>query len=145
MSGGSFEFVDDVTSDLSFAARGATLSELFAASADAFLAATVERPDAVEKRETRAIALADERLDWLLRRFLSELVFLRDAEGLVLRPLRVEVGDGARPRVAAELAGERLDLARHGAGSEVKAVTAHALVVEPDGAGGWRARVTFDV
>ena len=144
MSGGTFEFVDDVTSDLSFAARGATLSELFAASAEALLAATVERPDAVERRETRVIALADERLDWLLRRFLSELVFLRDAEGLVLHPLRVDVREGARPRLTAELCGERLDLARQGAGADVKAVTAHGLAVERDGAG-WRARVTLDV
>ena len=146
MSGaGAFEFVEDVTSDLSFAARGATLAELFAASAEALLAATVERPAAVEARETRAIALSDERLDWLLRRFLSELVFLRDAEGLLLRPQRIEVRDGAEPRLEAELAGEHLDLLRHGAGSDVKAVTAHGLAVERDDAGGWRARVTLDV
>ena len=144
MAGGTHRFVEDVTSDLTFEARGDTLAELFSECAEALLAATVERPGAVRPLETRAIELDDERLDWLLRRFLSELVFLRDAEGLLLRTKHIEVSDAGQHRLSAQLAGERLDLARHGAAADVKAVTAHAMEVarEP---GGWRARVTLDV
>ena len=39
----TFRFVDDVTSDLTFEARGATLGAVFAAASEAFLAAAVER------------------------------------------------------------------------------------------------------
>jgi SHS2 domain-containing protein len=141
---GTYRFVDDVTSDLTFEAEGRTLAELFAACAEALLAATVERPDAVRARETRSLTLADERLDWLLRRFLSELIFLRDAEGLLLRARRIEASDGGSPTLSAELAGEPLDLARHGSGTDVKAVTAHNLRVTSDAAG-FSARVTLDV
>ena len=144
MAGGTHRFVEDVTSDLTFEARAESLAELFSACAEALLAATVERPDSVRALETRAVELVDERLDWLLRRFLSELVFLRDAEGLLLRPIRVEASDVPQPRVSAQLAGEPFDRARHGAGADVKAVTAHALQVVR-ASDGWRARVTLDV
>jgi protein archease len=148
MSGrGSFEFVDDVTSDLTFEARGATAGELFTACADALLAATVERPTEVREQLERTLALDDERLDWLLRRFLSELVYLRDAERLLLRARAVEIetgSDGAL-RLSAVLAGEPFDLARHAPANEVKAITAWGLSARRDPDGVWRARVTFDV
>jgi SHS2 domain-containing protein len=147
MSGhAGFRFVDDVTSDLTFEACGATPGELFAVASEALLAATVEHPDAVHDVVERRIALEDTRLDWLLRRFLSELVYLRDAEQLVLRARSVDVR-GAPPqiRLDAILAGEALDLARHVAANDVKAVTAYELSVRCDERGEWRARVTLDV
>jgi len=140
----TFSFVEGATSDLSFEARGATLEALFAAAAEALLAATVADPGAVEARERVPLALAEPDLELLLLRFLNELVFLRDARGLLLRagPLRVE--PGAEARLAGELVGERIDRARHQLEADVKAVTAHGLRVERAGAG-WRAAVTLDV
>ena len=152
MSGrGAFEFIDDVTSDLTLEARGASAAELFTAAADALLAATVERPETVADRVERRIELTDERLDWLLRRFLSELVYLRDAERLLLRAREVAIhgegvidGDG-EIRLSATFSGEPFDLARHAPANEVKAVTAYGLSARRDPDGVWRARVTFDV
>jgi SHS2 domain-containing protein len=152
MSGrGGFEFLDDVTSDLTFEAHGATAAELFTAAADALLAATVEQPDAVRERVERRVELTDERLDWLLRRFLSELVYLRDADRLLLRAREVEIagegvidGDG-EIRLSATFAGEPFDLSRHTPANEVKAITAYGLSARRDPDGVWRARVTFDV
>lgn len=141
---GSFEFVDSVTSDLSFVASGESLGEVFARCGDALLAATLENPEALEGRETRRLELRDRHADLLLLRFLNELIYLRDAEDLVLRPLRVDVENGDGFELRAELAGEPLDLARHRIGSEPKAATAHGLAVER-AKGGWRAAVTLDV
>jgi SHS2 domain-containing protein len=95
--------------------------------------------------ERRRLELAEPDLELLLLRFLNELVYLRDAEGLLLRPreLRVERGAG-EARLAAELAGECLDPARHRLAAEVKAATAHGLSLAREG-GGWRASVTLDV
>lgn len=142
---GSFRFVDEVTSDASFVADAPTLSALFIAAADALLSVTVERPDRVRPLVRRELALDDERLDWLLLRFLNELIYLRDAEGLLLRAdeMTVEGADSAL-RLRATLVGEPLDLTRHTAASEVKAATAYALRVER-AAGGWTASVTLDV
>jgi SHS2 domain-containing protein len=95
----SFRFIEDVTSDLTFEARGATRGEVFAAASQALLAAAVERPESVRDVVERRVELEDTRLDWLLRRFLSELVYLLDAEHLALRARPSRAGRGrARPR-----------------------------------------------
>ena len=144
MSAPGFEFVDAVTSDLSFVARGATLDEVFAAAAQAFLAATVEDPGGVAERETRRIELAEPDVELLLLRFLNELVYLKDAELLLLVPRRVRVSCDAGARLEAELAGERIAPGRHRLAADVKAATAHGLSVSKT-APGWEARVTLDV
>jgi SHS2 domain-containing protein len=144
----SFRFVEGATSDLAFEASGPSLADVFGAAAEALVAATVERPDSVRPLLVRALRFADRDLDLLLLRFLNELIYLRDAQGLLLRPRRVECrseGDGAGEFVLdAELAGEPLDPARHERGCDVKAATAHGLEVVRAGEG-WRARVTLDV
>jgi len=146
MSDRGFRFVDDVTSDLTFEARGTTRGALFAAASEALLAATVERPEAVRNAVERRVELEDTRLDWLLRRFLSEIVYLRDAEHLALRALEVDVrGEAPQIRLEAVLAGEPLDLERHVGANDVKAVTAYGLAVVRDERGEWRARITLDV
>lgn len=140
----AYEFVEGATGDLSFVARGATLEAVFAGAAEALLAATLENPERVEPREERSLRLEESDLELLLLRFLGELVYLRDAEGLLLRARAVRVERDATARLQAELAGERIDRRRHRLTSEVKAVTAHGLRVEP-AEGGFRATVTLDV
>jgi SHS2 domain-containing protein len=141
---GGFEFVDDVTSDVTFVARGETLSSVFAAAAAALLAATVDNPEDVRDRTRRRVELEEPDLELLMLRWLSELVYLRDARELLLRAERVEVALDGGAHLAAELAGETLDPARHRAAGEVKAATAHGLEVART-ATGWMARVTLDV
>lgn len=145
MSGGSFAFVEGATSDLAFTASGATLADVFAAAAEAMCAATVEHPEQVQGKVVRSFSLRDDDLELLLLRFLNELIFLRDAEGLVLRPLRVSCqADGSDFALDVELAGEPLDPSRHALASEVKAATAHGLSVRrtPEG---WEASATLDI
>jgi SHS2 domain-containing protein len=144
VSGARFRFVEGATSDLAFAASGGSLAEVFHAAAEALCAATVERPEAVEPRVVRAVRLADTDRELLLLAFLNELIFLRDAEGLVLRPRRVECGGADPMELRAELAGEPLDPVRHGLASDVKAATAHGLSLVRVGEE-WRASVTLDV
>ena len=144
MSPPSFRFVEGATSDLAFSASGASLAEVFHAAAEALCAATVERPEAVERRVARAVHLTDTDLELLLLAFLNELIYLRDAEGLVLRPVRVECNEEAPFELRAELAGEPLDPARHGLACDVKAATAHGLSLAR-AQQGWQASVTLDV
>jgi SHS2 domain-containing protein len=142
--GGRFRFVEGATSDLAFEASGASLGEVFHAAAEALAAATVERTDAVRPLVARKVQLKDHDLELLLLRFLNELIYLRDAQGLVLRPVRVVCREGSEIELEADLAGEPLDAARHELACDVKAATAHRLElcrVE----GGWRASVTLDV
>jgi SHS2 domain-containing protein len=141
---GSFEFVEGPTGDLTFLARAPTLEDLFAVAAEAFLAVTLDDGSVVEPREQRELALEEPDLELLLLRFVNELVFLRDASELLLRPHRVRVTQDGVARLTATLAGERIDRGRHSLRSDVKAATAHALRVSetPEG---WEARLTLDV
>ena len=146
MSGGpAFEFVEDVTSDLSFVAKGGTLPEVFGAAAEALLHATLEDPESLRQTEVRPVELVEPDLELLLLRFLNELVYLRDAEALLLLPreIRVELSP-AGARLVAALVGERIDLERHRLASEVKAATAHGLALTRE-EGAFRATVTLDV
>ena len=140
-----FEFVEDATSDLSFVARGATCEEALGAASEALLAATVEDPGSVRDTLARSVDLVEADLDLLLLRFLNELVYLRDAEGLLLRARRVRLS--AVPgghRIHADLVGEPWCASRHEPAGEVKAATAHGLALRPAD-GRWEARATLDV
>ena len=139
-----FELVEGATGDLTFVARGETPEAAFAAAARALLAVTVEEPDRVRRRQHRRLQLEEPDLELLLLRFLNELVYLRDAEELLLHPERLSIRQQGEAGLEAELAGETIDPERHRLASEVKAATAHGLRVAPTGAG-WEARVTLDV
>jgi len=140
----SFRFVDGATSDLSFEASGETVEALFAAAAEALLAATVADPGAVVARVREVVSLAEPDLELLLLRFLNELVFQRDARRLLLRSERLAIEHDGEARLAGALVGERIDPARHQLEADVKAATASGLRVTRAGPG-WRASVTLDV
>ena len=137
---------DVAIADVAFEAWGATLGELFAAAADATLATMAGDPGAVADRERRAIRIEEREADLLLYRFLEELVYFKDAQGLLLRVPEVRVSEGAGGGfvLEAEARGEPLDPARHRLQVDVKAVTLHRLRVERT-ARGWEAFVVLDV
>ena len=144
MSG--YRFRGDVAiADAAFEAWGATLEELFVAAADATTSTMAGNLEAIEDRQRRPIRLEEQRADLLLFRFLEELIFLKDAEGLLLRvpAVSIRARDGALV-LKAEARGEPLDPLRHRLQADVKAVTLHRLRVEKT-ARGWEASVVLDI
>jgi SHS2 domain-containing protein len=143
-----WKFLDDgVTSDLTIVATGRDLDELFAAAAAAVTTAMVDdAATTVAARLTLPAVVNAPALDLLLLRFLDELIFHKDARGLILRAERVHVEDDETHgfTVRAELVGEQIDPAKHALGADVKAVTLYGLRVERR-PGGWEAEVTLDV
>lgn len=139
------EFKDDVTSDISFVARGRSVEQAFARAAEALLQLTIENPAAIEDRIERMIELEESGPELLLLAFLGELVFLRDARGWLLRARDLEIDLAPdRSRLRGRLVGDVLDPLRHQRGADVKAVTAHGLrVAEREGI--WEIAVTLDV
>lgn len=142
--GPRYAFVDEVTSDLSFEAWGASLEELFAAAADALAHASLGEEAHLASTEFHSVDLGEPDLELLLLRFLSELIYLRDARFLLLRPHEIEITRDGQARLRGRLAGERLAPGSRRLELDVKAVTAYGLSVEPD-ARGWHASVTLDV
>ncbi|HVN87537.1 MAG TPA: archease [Candidatus Binatia bacterium] len=141
-----YEYLEDgVTSDVTFHAWGATLDELFSAAADATTNVMIATLDTVRPRISKPVSVSADTLDLLLLRLLDELIFYKDAEGLILRAtnVHVETVDHAH-QARADLRGEPIDRNAHELSGDVKAVTLHGLRVEQHDAG-WHAEVTLDV
>jgi SHS2 domain-containing protein len=131
--------------DAAFRAEEAELDALFRTAWLATLELMLPDASTLEARERRRIALANPALDLLLFDLLSELLYYKDAEGLLLAPERLTVAGGPGGyRLEAEAAGEAADPARHELGVDVKAVTLHRLAVERT-PGGWQATVVLDI
>ena len=139
-------FREDVAiADAAFEAWGATHEELFVAAADATTNTMAGNLEGIEDRLRRPIRLEEQSADLLLFRLLEELIYLKDAEGLLLRVpvVRIHRRDGAL-LLEAVARGEPLDQMRHDLQADVKAVTLHRLRVERT-ARGWEAFVVLDI
>ena len=143
----SYRFLEDIAiADVAFEAWGEDPGALFTASAEATLNVMVADLNTLALRVRRSVKLEAEALDLLLFDFLQEVIFYKDAERLLLRPVNVRVGerDGTF-KVSGELVGEELDMERHDLVVDVKAVTLHRFVVERVDDGRWRAFVVLDI
>jgi len=129
------------TADLGLKVRAADLNQLFAdAAAGLFsiLVADIPSDPAATKRH---LEVGASQLDLLLRDWLGELLYVFEAERVLLRDFDVEVG---QHELAATAWAQPFDPARHRPLREVKAITYHGLKVEPV-ATGWIAEVIVDI
>src|SRR4030095_13709667 len=91
-----YEYLEELgTADIAFEATGRDLPELFRDAADATTNVMIDNIKAIEPRETRQIELSNEKLDMLLFDLLQEVIFLKDAERLLLRIRDVQIADRA--------------------------------------------------
>jgi SHS2 domain-containing protein len=127
--------------DIGFEAFGSTREEVFANAARALFHLMVDL-DSVEPRGAVLIEVEGSDPASLLVNWLSELLYLDDAEGWLFSEFEVErLNDRS---LAARARGEKFDRTRHRAKLQVKAITYHQLELEkaPEG---WQARVYVDV
>ena len=141
-----YHYLEEIgTADIAFEATGRDLPELFRDAADATMNVMIDNINAIQPAETRQIELSNDKLDMLLFDFLQELIFLKDAERLLLRMREVQIGQRDEDYFAkATAAGELLDAERHHQRADVKAVTLHDFSVEQTD-DGWKARVLLDI
>ena len=141
-----YEYLEEVgTADIAFEATGRDLSELFRDAADATMNVMIDNIEAIHPRETRQIELSNDKLDMLLFDLLQELIFLKDAERLLLRMRQLEIEQKNEKLFLHGIAeGEPLDVDRHHQRADVKAVTLHDFAVERTESG-WKARALLDI
>jgi SHS2 domain-containing protein len=141
-----YRFIDEIaTADVAFEATGARLEDIFTAAADALLGVMVADRETIDDGRRAFVTLEAESTEMLLFDFLQELIFLKDRDQVLLRVHRIEIKLRAGGcQLHTELAGERLDYARHDLLVDVKAVTMHQfrLAQTPTG---WCARVILDI
>ena len=118
----------DHTADMMVKAFGKTVEECFANAAYALFDQTVDLSNVGTSEETdvRVSGIDDEDR---LYSFLSEMLFIEDADNLILKEFEVSFDSGD---VVCHARGERLDLSKHRVRSEVKAVTYHMMEVNRD-------------
>src|SRR5438045_6431538 len=124
-----YRYLEEIgTADIAFEATGRDLPELFRAAADATTNVMIDNIEAIQPRETRHIELSNDRLDMLLFDLLQELIFLKDAERLLLRIREVQIDERDEIYVVkATDEGEPVDAERHHQRADGKAVTLHAF------------------
>jgi SHS2 domain-containing protein len=141
---GTVRHLDDVAlADAALEIDAADLPDLFLTAAAALAELTVDPATLVPAGEARVVLAADA-LDLLLFDFLAELMFRRDAEGVVLHAGTAAVAGDGPYRLDATLVAGRIDPERTVRRHDPKAPTFHRLAVERAG-GGWRARVVLDI
>jgi len=135
-----FRFLEH-TADIGFEAFGTTREVVFANAARALFHIIVDA-DAVNPRESVEVRVEGAGPSDLLVNWLSELLYLQDAEGWLFREF--ELNSLSDNFLVAVARGERLDPARHQLKLLVKAITYHQLALEQTPAG-WRAQVYVDI
>ncbi|HLC57483.1 MAG TPA: archease [Candidatus Nanoarchaeia archaeon] len=109
------------TADVMFEVYGKSLNELFENSAIAVTDVVVERGSlkSVIKKE---IKLENEKIDNLLFDFIEELIYLKDAEGLLFKRFSAAVSGN---KLKAVCFGDKIDREKHDLKTDVKAITLH--------------------
>ena len=138
-----FKFLEH-TADIMFEAYGKSLNELFENAALAVSESMVKTKD-VKPKTAKIVKLQNVKVEMLLFDFLSELLYLKDAEQLVFSAFKVKVEEAkGNISLQAELKGDKLNMKTQEFRNDVKAITLHLFEVKREKAG-WTARVIVDI
>lgn len=113
-------------SDLGIRATGDSLAAAFINAATGLLHIILEGP--VQESAERVVTLKASDRGHLLVRWLSEVLYLYDAEHFV--PASFRFAEFSESSLVAEIRGEAFDPARHQTKLDVKAVTYHQLAID---------------
>lgn len=129
------------TADIGFEAFGATREGVFANAARALTHLMVDL-ETILPLEGLSLRAEGSDMPNLLVNWLSEVLYLFDAEGWLFRDFEIE--NLTDRSLTAKARGEKFDRTRHQAKLLVKAITYHQLDLRNTGQG-WRAQVYVDI
>jgi len=141
----TFRFLEDIAmADIGFEAEGESVEEVFRGTTQALIE-SLANPSTVSGRWERAIERSDADLAALLFDWLSEVVYWKDAAGVVFReaPLTL-TREGDVWLLRARLVGAPVDQQTQELHADVKGVTKHLYELKQTGSR-WKARVVLDV
>ena len=132
-----FRFLDNVAiADTAFEAFGKNENELFANAATALFEEMVDTKKVAAKVKKR-IKLKNENLENLLYDFLSELIYIKDVDGVVFGEFKVKIRSAKDKKTRnaiydldADCSGEKIDYSKKEFRNDVKAVTLHLFKIE---------------
>ena len=141
-----YEYLEGiVTADEAFRAWGSSLEETFTSAVDALLGIMMKNPETLGMEQRKDIEIEEESLEFLLYSFLKEILFMKDAYRLLLRPNSIHIKQANNKwKLKAELVGEPIDNRIEELLVDVKAITLHRFKLEKTD-GLWEAMVVVDV
>jgi SHS2 domain-containing protein len=134
-----FEILEH-TSDIGVIAHGSDIREVYINAAKGMFSLITESRE-IREEEKREIEIEAADPESLLVAWLNELIYLFDAENLLLK--RFDITRLTDTTLKATVYGEKADLSRHSIKIGIKAATYHMLSIEKGD--GIKARVLFDV
>jgi len=118
----------DHTADVRFRVRGRTLDEAFAEAARAV--SETMNPNCTPGEIVRRIDVESGDTESLLADFLSEILYLSDAESIAFCSFEVEIRGN---RLTAFCRGEEFQREKHGGGAEIKGISYSGLSLYREG------------
>ncbi len=142
----AFEIIEGISrADIAYRVSGKDPVELFTTGAEALISIMLKDHETVLRNTTVAFTCDASGLDLLYFDFLSEFIYFKDSEKLLLLPERVEITQTENGfSLSCSATGESIDRERHLFTVDIKAVTMHNLSVTRD-ASGYAATVVVDV
>jgi SHS2 domain-containing protein len=128
-------------SDVGFEVYGDTLEELFANAAIATYSFMTD-VDEIEEEAERRVEIKSEDLYSLMFDWIDEMIFLFEAESLVMKKFDIEV-NLSNFSVSGKCKGGKFDTSKHESGIIIKAVTYNMMEIKKNEI--WKARVVLDV
>lgn len=137
-----FEFLEFATADVVFKAYGKNLTELFKNAALALFEIMVNTKK-VEPKIRKKISVKGDDIKSLMFKWLNELIFYVDAQGLAFSKFDVKI-DEKKMTLDAEVWGERINPEKHEIREDAKACTYHKMEIKKK-KGGWEAQIIIDI
>ena len=131
------------TADAGIIVTGRTVEELFCDAALGMTEILVDLED-LESGRQLTVELDADSMETLFFDWLSEIIYLKDAESFLLKKCVMEIKSGNRIILQASLSGDTIDPNRHTLKVDVKAVTFYRLKVEQVN-DHWQGEAVFDL
>ena len=131
----------DHTADIRFRITAVNIHDLFKESAKALMG--VMYSGQAGSQISRKFSIKAENLHELLSMFLSEILYLSDAENIVFSGFDISIDD-TYTTLSADLSGDPFIRKNHGGGSEVKGISLYGLEIK-DKDGMYIVDLLFDV
>ncbi|MBI2130717.1 archease [Candidatus Woesearchaeota archaeon] len=142
---GRFKFLEDVAiADIAFEAYGKDYNELFENCAQAIFSLTADTKT-IKPKIKKELKIEDGKIDGLLYDFLSDILYLKDAEALIFCRCKVSIENKYKKfMLNCVLEGDTINPKTQALDNDIKAVTMHMFKVEKT-SNGYKATVVVDI
>ena len=127
-----YEILHNITSaDIAVSVTGDNLNDIFIKGGIALVSEMTDDPGKIMEKERRSGSLSHNELELLFFEFLNEILFYKDAEGLILKPINVEIETEGDKFICRFLfSGEKIEESICGFRVDIKGVSLHHLKIE---------------